>query len=259
MLKKLWLQYVRYYTVRAYSSGDWRRLPIQDNGEPLVKVPSEMCHSYYAQEMHLVTDKRIFLRQSVLEQYKTARRTLNAEGYDLIVYDGWRSVELQESLFWHYMREFTAERFHRKAEFAICANLVQVREHFLSLSHDVQTLLRDANRTYVSWPSKDPRMPSPHATGGAIDVWLYQDGSPASLGIPFDWMEEDAGAFYHLKFRRNRFAADGRVCRNRERLLRAMIAAGFSCYPPEIWHFNSGNQMDMLVTGRLARYSYIEP
>jgi len=38
-----------------------------------------------------------------------------------------------------------------------------------------------------------------------------------------------------------------------------MTKAGFSCYGPEIWHFNHGNQMDSLVKGGMAAYSYIEP
>lgn len=259
MFEKLRLHYVRYRTVRAYAQGDWRQIPIRENGERLVEIPGEYCYPYYARVMRLVSDERIFLREAVLQRYMRARHLLAVQGFDLVVYDGWRSVELQENLFWYYMREFTAGRFHRKAEFAALQDLAQVREHFLSLPPDVQTTLRDANRTYTSWPSKDPAMPSPHATGGSVDVWLYQNGAPASLGIPSDWMEENAGAFYHLKLRRARFAADSRVCRNRERLLLAMLAAGFTCYPPEIWHFNCGNQMDALVKGGTARYSYIEP
>jgi D-alanyl-D-alanine dipeptidase len=120
--------------------------------------------------------------------------------------------------------------------------------------------MREANRTFVSWPSKDPTCPSPHATGGAVDVWLVEEGSTANLGVPFDWMEEDAGTFYHLKRRRSRFSGnDSKVCRNRSKLILAMANAGFSCYGPEIWHFNYGNQMDALVKGGAACYSYIEP
>ncbi len=97
-------------------------------------------------------------------------------------------------------------------------------------------------------------------TGGAIDVWLYQDGVPVNMGVPFDWMEENAGAFYHFRMNRPRFKGnDGNICERREVLLVAMVEAGFSCYGPEIWHFNYGNQMDALVKGGSAIYSYIEP
>lgn|GEM_PF-2809147 len=79
------------------------------------------------------------------------------------------------------------------------------------------------------------------------------------LGVPFDWMDVEAGAFYHFKHRRKKFNDDRKVCQNRELLLSAMIKAGFTCYPPEIWHFNFGNQMDALVKGGHAIYSVTAP
>jgi len=73
-------------------------------------------------------------------------------------------------------------------------------------------------------------------------------------------MEDDAGAFYHLKLRRKRFHGnDQEISRSRNILLYAMTQAGFSCYGPEIWHFNYGNQMHALVAGGCACYGYFEP
>lgn len=259
MLNRARLHYERLRTIRAYKYGNWRTLPIRENGEPLVQVPAEYCYPYYVREMRLITDDRVFLRREVLNRYLRAQRTLRAHGFDLVVYDGWRSVELQENLFWFYLREFTAARFNRREEFAALREMSEIRDHFNGLPPDVQTTLREANRMYVSWPSRDPASPSPHATGGSIDVWLYKDGVAANLGVPFDWMEADAGAFYHMKRWRKSFPGDRRVSFNRDLLLLAMIDAGFSCYPPEIWHFNFGNQMDALVKGGPAVYSYIEP
>ena len=158
------------------------------------------------------------------------------------------------------MRTFTAIRFNRKEEFNNLVHTENFKEYFNSLSPEVRATMVEANKTYVSWPSKDSFCPSPHATGGSVDVWLFKDGEAADLGVPFDWMEEEAGAFYHLKLRRKRFfVKDEIVCRNRETLLLAMSKAGFSCYGLEIWHFNCGNQMDALVRGGFAVYSYIEP
>lgn len=73
-------------------------------------------------------------------------------------------------------------------------------------------------------------------------------------------MEKDAGAFYHLKIKREPFLVnDKNISRNRNILIYSIVKAGFSCYGPELWHFNFGNQMDTLVSGKIARYSYIEP
>jgi D-alanyl-D-alanine dipeptidase len=209
--------------------------------------------------MKLHGDHRVFLRVAVYQKYLKARKLVADAGYELVVYDGWRSVELQENLFWYYLREFTSDRYGLASEFAHCTSSSMIREVFLQLPATMQETLRAANRTYVSWPSKDIHSPSPHATGGAIDVWLHKDGKPVNLGVPFDWMEEDAGAFYHLKRKRRYFPGDATICARRSLILLSMWNAGFSCYGPEIWHFNCGNQMDALVTGGDARYSYIEP
>lgn len=141
------------------------------------------------------------------------------------------------------MEMFTAKRFG----FEHCD-----KTHFKNFPAELQETMIKANCTYVSLPSVDPLCPSPQATGGAVDVWLFKNGQAEDLGVPFDWMGEEAGAFYQIGLTK-------RVRQNREILLSAMTKAGFSCYPPEIWHFNYGNQMDALVKGGCAIYSYIQP
>jgi D-alanyl-D-alanine dipeptidase len=95
--------------------------------------------------------------------------------------------------------------------------------------------------------------------------WLngkkFPYGKPVDLGVPFDWMETNAGAFYHLEEDAEPWPGGDQFAVNfhRELLLRTMVTAGFSCYPHEIWHFNYGNQMDAVVSGKTARYGYIEP
>ena len=254
------LQYLRFVTLRVYRMGDWRKIPIRDNGERLVQVPNEIAFPFYSRVMKLVEDERMYLREEVLKMVLNAREWLKQFGFDLKVYDGWRSVELQENLFWFYMRAFTASKFNQKEQFERLTDFASIKAYFESLPPETQTVIREANRTFVSWPSKDPKAPSPHTTGGSVDVWLFENGTAANLGVPFDWMEENAGAFYHLKLRRSRFTGnDRKICRNRSKLILAMANAGFSCYGPEFWHFNYGNQMDALVRGGAAHYSYIEP
>lgn len=254
-------QVARFKTLRAYSFGSWKGLPIRECSEPLVQVPPEYCHPFYAQEMKVATDTRIYLREGVLGRFLQARALLNECGYDLKVYDGWRSMELQASLFWIYMKMFTLKKMRLDEKFADDMTPAEICKRFCeTISPEAQILLKEANRTYVSWPSREPEAPSPHATGGAVDVWLYHKGLPANLGVPFDWMEESAGAFYHLKRNREKFPGNDReVARNRNLLIYAMTESGFSCYGPEIWHFNYGNQMDSLVSKKVAMYGYIEP
>jgi len=260
MLNYLKLQLVRYKTLQAYRSGEWKTILIKENSEPLVLVSDEIVFPYYSKIMKLLGDEKIYLRKTVLRNVLEARGYLLKQGYDLRIYDGWRSTELQENLFWHYMREFTAKRFGKFDEIKQLKSLNDVKLHFLNFSPELQATMIGANRTYVSLPSKNLLCPSPHLTGGSVDVWLFKNGEAENLGVPFDWMEKNAGAFYHLKIRRERFHGNDRqICQNRKLLLLAMIKADFSCYGPEIWHFNYGNQMDALVKGGHAVFSYIEP
>ncbi len=253
------LQDVYVTTVKAFQV-NYYDLLILECGEPLAMVNPDHCHSWYHHEMGLIGTPSVFLRETVYQMFLTACSIVQEAGFDLVVYDGWRSVELQEALFWHYMQLFTVGRMGYAEQFAGCTN-GEIRAVFEQLPEQIQTELKLENRRYVSWPSKDPSRPSPHATGGAIDVWLYRDGQPVTLGVPFDHMDEPAAAFYHLKHP-DAVWLDGRpgeVRYNREMLLRAMVTAGFDCYPHEIWHFNSGNQMSALVSKETARYGYIEP
>ncbi len=260
MLNYLKLQMVRYVTLMAYRRGDWRKIPIEENNQPLIEVPEEIVFSFYYHVLKIAKNEKLYLREEVLHKTLAVRETLKNQGFDLRVYDGWRSVELQENLFWYYMKLFTVEKFGLKEQFDKLVSVENIKECFDGLSPEKRKVIFEANRTYVSWPTKEISSPSPHLTGGSVDVWLYREGEAENLGVPFDWMKDDAGAFYHLKIKRKRFPGnDAKICRNRNILLRSMVKAGFTCYGPEVWHFNFGNQMDALVKGGIACYSYIEP
>ncbi|MGD8373279.1 MAG: M15 family metallopeptidase [Candidatus Woesebacteria bacterium] len=193
--------------------------------------------------------------------FNKARSSLGGIGYDLRVYDAWRPVDLQEELFWYYLKLFTIKPFGLEEFFSSCQNGEQIVNKLSELPQGLQDKLKEVNRQYVSWPSTDVKCPSPHATGGAVDVWLFEDDKPADLGVPFDWMEASAGAFYHLGSSVQPWPSGDDLAVNfrREILIRAMVSAGFTCYPHEVWHFNFGNQMDAVVRGGGARYGYVEP
>ncbi len=138
------LQLTRYRTLNAYRGGDWRRLPIIECGEKLVQVPMQDCHPYYAREMKLSSDERVFLREGTLERFRRAQNKVRVQGYDLKVYDGWRSVQLQENLFWFYLREFTAAKFGMSQHFKLLST-DQVCDAFNKLPEATRSSLREAN------------------------------------------------------------------------------------------------------------------
>jgi len=254
------LRAIASQTKSAYSKSSWKDVPIVENEEPLVKIPWTISFPYYSKVMGLSGGEDIYLRKTVASRFFRARGKLLCFGYDLRVYDGWRSIELQENLFWFYLKEFALNTFPQiKVLFENCVEISEIKERFYQLPVTDQKILMEANCKYVSWPSSDLSSPSPHSTGGAVDVWLFKEDKPLDLGVPFDWMEESAGAFFHLRKDREKFSNDEEVRKHRTALILAMVNSGFSCYEPEFWHFNLGNQMDGLVKGTNACYSYIEP
>lgn len=257
----LWLlaEELRLKTEKRYCQGSWRDVPIAECYEPLVAVPADWCYPYYSKEMGL-GEPIIWLRQGVMERLTLVRAELSQSNLQLVVYDGWRSVEVQRSLFWVYMVRFIAPQYPAASALQSLSDPVEIEAQFGLLDGGLQDQLKQAAVSYVSWPSSDYCRPSPHATGGAVDVWLWRNGQPVNLGVQFDEMTEMAGTFYHHRVSRHPFSGnDCRVCLDRYLLIVAMAEAGFSCYLPEIWHFNYGNQMHGQVEGTAARYSYIEP
>ena len=265
-----WLRMVEQLTLEAYKN-DWKAIPIEECGDPLAEIFPAHCYPYYAKEMGLTHDYRVFARSFAVDRFELARSLLEMHfrsKYRLVAYDGWRSIAVQENLFYSILLKFTVPNFSGgkyQEQFKGAKAFGDIRSVFLGLSSEAQDELRAENCKYVSLPSKDPARPSPHATGGALDVWLWdaEENVPADMGVPFDHMSEEAGTFYHLRSNRKLFGSpeeDAKVCQRRESMIGSMINAGFTCYPHEFWHFNIGNQMDSLAAGGLpAQYGYIEP
>lgn len=161
MLNKWLLQYVRFKTLLAYKYGNWKKFPIKECNEPLVEISADITFPYYALEMTLTNDFRIFLRRTVFKKILVARQCLNQQGLDLRVYDGWRSVALQEKLFWYYMKAHTSKKFEMYEEFDKLDAFQDVRTFFESLPQSLKSQMDIANRVFVSWPSSDMLCPIP--------------------------------------------------------------------------------------------------
>lgn len=215
-----------------------------------------MSYPFYQREMNLTQDSRIFLRKTAFEKFEIARKLALKQDFELIVYDGWRSVEVQENLFWHYLKEFTVNTFNLESKFQKAISPLEIKKIFLGLEKTLQEEMKQEHFKYVSWPSTDSECPSPHATGGSVDTWLTKNGKPVDFGVPFDWMDEKAGAFFHIE---NPDFFNDAVNKHRTLMIEVMSEAGFTCFPSEFWHFNYGNQMDSIVSEKTAIYSYIKP
>jgi D-alanyl-D-alanine dipeptidase len=102
------------------------------------------------------------LRAPVIRRLVAAVESM-PDDFGLAIFDGFRTIALQEELYDHYYATGT---------------------------------LRPG---FINEPSRDPLRPAPHQTGGAVDLTLTWRGLPLRLGTDFDDMTDDAHpcAFEH--------------------------------------------------------------
>ena len=176
----------------------------------------EHAHSPYRGEFTIhAAETTIYVRKSVAEKLRHAQAML-PQGMRLIIFDGYRSLEVQTAIYDQFKNELAALRPNWS-----------------------DNELQDETEHYVSLPSTNAACPSPHMTGGAVDVAIIRDGHMIEFGTPFDHGTERSGLRYfeideHVKTELDREARD-----NRRLLYRVMHEAGFEGFQYEWWHYNA--------------------
>jgi len=138
----------------------------------------------------------------------------------LVILDGWRPFSVQQHLF---------------------DTLVNLMEH-ADPDCPSDHRLADA-RNLVSPPSNLSSSPSPHLTGGAVDVTLANKyGEMLDMGSLFD---EASPASYtaYLEGIENPSQTQLNARSNRRILYNVMQDSGFTNLPSEWWHFDYGDQL----------------
>ncbi|HWL25422.1 MAG TPA: M15 family metallopeptidase [Ureibacillus sp.] len=189
-----------------------------ENNEPLVKVLAESNRLYikpiYFEQKVPSSINSIYLREGVYKRLKKALSLLPDE-YSLILYDGFRPLQVQQSLF------------------DIFKESIKKRNPQLTDDEVLQETLK-----YVALPSIEPTRTSPHITGGAIDLTLGDcNGKALDLGTEFDEMSEKSATRY---FEEHPFENE-MALQNRRVLYNCMSEVGFSNYSEEWWHYDFGN------------------
>lgn len=198
-------------------------IDIQDCGERLIPMslaPSPiMVFPAYARLGIPGAIPECFVREGVYRALLAAARSL-PQGIKMLVLDGWRPWCVQQYLF---------DTLH-----------AAIHHHHPKASED-ELLTR--TREFVSLPSRDPSAPSPHLTGGAVDVTLCDaDGLPLDMGTLFD---EAIPASHTDHFEQSGdLTPSQRQARDNRRLLyQVMQHQGFTNLPSEWWHFDFGDQL----------------
>ncbi len=209
---------------------DWRRVPIIASSEPLVQLAASeglRCDPQYWQQQRPGALPALWVRQAVALRLTQAAASLASANLGLLVWDAWRPLSVQQSLYDEFASQL--QQAHPEWDAARLASETQV---------------------FVSLPSSNQRHPSPHYTGGAVDLTLMTlDGQPLPLGTDFDAFTPAAATGF-LEQHDHASAA----CRHRRILFHALAAVGFTNYPDEWWHFDYGNQFWGRISGQSARY-----
>lgn len=221
-------------------SDGWKNVEIKETGEPLVLLnnlkPELIIVSAKYHEQKIPNAKPdMYLREGAANHLVDAAKLL-PKGLKLVVWDAWRPIEVQQSLF---------EEF-------------KTRLHDKNPDWDEEKLISETQR-YVSLPSTNLDRPSPHNTGGAIDLSVCDESNtPIPMGVPFDWFGKEASTRYFEEVSvtgkdENQYRVNRRILYN------TMTEAGFTNYDEEYWHFDFNNQFDAIRKKTVATYGAIMP
>lgn len=144
----------------------WNEVPLHENGEPLVALgafsdysdifTSSVYAGEHSNSPYWRSDRKLedalmtqFVRSDVAQGLRHAQSRLPA-GHYLIVLDSYRTLQVQRALYDHYHGTLAQRQPDWTAE-----------------------QLRTETQKYVSIPSDDPTRPSPHNTGGSVDLAIF--------------------------------------------------------------------------------------
>jgi zinc D-Ala-D-Ala dipeptidase len=166
----------------------------------------------------------LHLRKGAAEHLRDVNARLAEAELELFVFDAWRPQAVQA---YFHDRWLPAELRRRKPQLS-----------------DEQLAAEVQN--YWAAPSTGRDAPSPHSTGGAVDLTIrWRGGDPLWMGSLFD----DASPLAHTARFETEISPDAfsfsdeEARANRRLLYWLMTDAGFASNPSEWWHFSFGDQM----------------
>lgn len=175
-----------------------------------------------------------YVREGVAKRLAEAACAL-PNGYKLVILDGWRPISVQMSLYQLFREKIKAEN----PEFP---------------EQRVSQLVE----SYVSLPSNDRLKPSPHITGGAVDLSIQdKSGRMLEMGSNFDEFSKISFTRYFEEQIEHGDILDQlekSSLDNRRLLFYVLSNVGFTNYAEEWWHYDFGNQFWGAITGQPAIY-----
>ncbi len=143
-------------------------------------------------------------------------------GIELYIFDGWRPQSIQRYFHGVWFPQWLRD------------NRPEIPE----------AQLMDEVERYWAAPTDGEDSPSPHSTGGAVDLTLrfIDTQQPLYMGGIFDDLTENAHTDWFERQTINSMS-DQEAQANRRLLYWVMNEAGFANNPTEWWHFSYGDQL----------------
>ncbi len=202
------------------SLAKYTSIKIQENNEPMADLSKYnfiLDPKYFQQK--LSTESRFFLREQTAKKLTQVQKNLGP--FRLKIWDAFRSRDTQNNIYQKYWEE-------------------------IKISHpnlNEEELKLEIGK-FVSPAYQKNRIP-PHTTGGTVDLTLVdKNDNELDMGTEFDFFGPKAQPFYFEIYK------DKKIAKNRQIIREAMINEDFTLDEDEWWHFDWGNQMWALKSGK---------
>lgn len=188
-----------------------RAVPIRDNGEPLIDPRNLTKRVGYAEKLPRFADRErdTRVRKTVAEMIARAAESL-PDHLKLTIVEGFRPIAQQRFIY-----DMVRDEFAKKHP-----------------EWSRATLHRVTNRLCAP---PDDKCPTPHSTGGAVDLFIVEAATGEFLDMvsPFDWDEVSAPTSIR--------GLSETAQRNRDLLIGALSPTGITNYTGEWWHWSYGD------------------
>ena len=166
--------------------------------------------------------EQLLVRRSVGERLRRVNTRLATAGLELYLFDAWRPQAVQRYFHDVWFPAWLRER----------------------APHLDGAELTEEVEKYWAAPTSTVASPSPHSTGGAVDLTLRYIATrqPLFMGGMFDDVTEDAWTDSY-ELRPIVSMSDEEARANRRLLYWVMSEAGFANNPTDWWHYAFGDQM----------------
>ncbi len=175
----------------------------------------------------------LFLRRSVAAKLVEVNAWLASLGVELWLFDAWRPQAIQRYFHDVWFPDWLKQRN----------------------PHLEDQALVDEVEKYWAAPTAGRNSPSPHSTGGAVDLTLVFRGTrqPLYMGGIFDDLTPTAwtDGYEHGE---PASMSEEEARANRRLLYWSMTEAGFANNPTEWWHYSWGDQLWARLMGNLAAH-----